>query len=74
MFTAVLALLFAGSIDPVLLDRPASEPPFVGIAACEEWKAQEMRRIARAVSTMKRKQRPEDWAISCVPIGPVVDG
>jgi hypothetical protein len=71
MFAAVLVFLFAGNVDPIVFKRPETEPPFVGIAACEEWKAQESERIARVIASLSKNNQPDDWMISCVPVGPL---
>lgn len=73
MFTAILVLLFAGQAEPLVLDRPATEKPFVGISACQDWAAEELGRIGRAVATMPKGQRPE-YSVACVPIGPLREG
>lgn len=70
MFTAVLLLLFQGMSSPAVLE-PQHEKPFVSHGACDEWAAQEARRIERVIGTMAKDKRPEQWEIRCVPVGPL---
>lgn len=64
MFTAILMVLFPGMVEPALFQT--KEPPFVSRAACEEWSAQERRRLDRALAAVERK--PE-LALTCVALG-----
>lgn len=73
MFTAILAFLFVGATEPTLFARPDTDKPFVGISACQEWAAEELGRIGSVLATMPKDKRP-GYSISCVPVGPLVDG
>lgn len=68
MYTVVLLLLFHGMDAPGVYE-PKHEQPFVGHAACDEWAAQEARRIERVIRTLKADNRPEQWELRCVPLG-----
>lgn len=68
MFIAVLLILFAGESTPNIMTQPDLKP-FVTRAACEEWAAQEARRIERIIETLE-SGKPEQWEMRCVPSQP----
>lgn len=68
MFTAVLLILFAGATTPEVMTQPSLKP-FVTRAACEDWTAQESRRIERVIETLE-SGKPEKWEMRCVPTVP----
>lgn len=71
MFVAILLILFAGATDPMTFQQPNLKP-FVTRAACEEWTAQESRRIERVIETLE-SGKPERWEMRCIPAQPERD-
>jgi hypothetical protein len=65
MFTAVLLIMFHGAAPEAMV--PKLEQPFTSRSACDEWAAQEARRIERVIETLDEDKRPEQWEIKCVP-------
>jgi hypothetical protein len=71
MFIAVLLILFAGDAAPEVMTQKSLQP-FATRAACEEWTAQESRRIERIIETLENG-KPEKWEMRCVPAAPERD-
>lgn len=73
MYVAILLMMFAGDEAPRQFS-PREEPPFVTHAACDEWAAQEARRIERALDGQPEDARPVAWEIKCIPSRTPVEG
>jgi hypothetical protein len=65
MFKIVLLMLMAGDSTPSAYEK-ANQVPFVSRSACDEWAAQEARRLERVIETLPDAGKPQAWELKCI--------